>query len=217
MRLVQYDIILEKLKKEDIELVRNWRNNPKIQDKMEFREYISSDMQKEWFNKINNSNHYMYMLVYYKNKKIGLTNRNISNGNTESGLFIGDDQYWNSLVPILIFLIASEVHFRLEGGENIYGKILKTNKNAISFNKSLGFKLCDGQDENENQLYCLKKEDYLKTYVKLKKYITSYYNYSEPIKIIFEKEDYDQGVFDYFNEKFSNNILENDNFIIIMN
>lgn len=214
MKLVQYDIILEKLKKEDIELVRYWRNNPKIQNKMQFREYISSEMQEAWFNKISNPAQHMYMLVYYKNKKIGLTNRNTLNGHTESGLFIWDDDYWNSPLPILIFLIATEVYFKLERGEDIYGKILRNNKNAISFNKSLGFKLCDGQQENENQLYRLKKEDYIYNSMKLKKYISIYYNHSEPIQIIFEKEDYNDGTFDFFYTQFSKNKTENDNFII---
>ena len=215
MRLAQYDIILERLKKDDIELVRNWRNNPKIQDKMEFRDYITTEMQLKWFNKINNPTQFMYMLVYYQNEKIGLTNRNNSNKYTESGLFIWDDQYWNSHIPILVFLIASEVNFKLEGSKEIYGKILKSNKNGIAFNRALGFKLCDNQQGLENQLYCLKKEDYLKSAVNLKKHIASYYKYTEPIKIIFEKEDYENGVFDFFYEKLQDNILENDDFKII--
>ena len=130
-------------------------------------------------------------------------------------MFIWDDQYWNSHIPILVFLIASEVNFKLEGSKEIYGKILKSNKNGIAFNRALGFKLCDNQQGLENQLYCLKKEDYLKSAVNLKKHIASYYKYTEPIKIIFEKEDYENGVFDFFYEKLQDNILENDDFKII--
>lgn len=215
MKLAQYDIILEKLKKEDLELVRNWRNHPKIQDKMEFRDYITTEMQEKWFDKINNHEEYMYMLVYYKNIKIGLTNRNNTNGYIESGLFIWDDIYWNSHIPILVFLIASEVNFKLDDSNEIYGKILKDNINGISFNKALGFKLCDNQQEVENQLYCLKKDDYLKSSVKLKKFLAAYYKYTEPIKIIFDKEDYENGIFDFFYDKFNKNLTEIENFIII--
>ena len=48
----RYDIILERLTLDKIELVRNWRNDPKISQYMDFKEYISPEMQLNWFIKL---------------------------------------------------------------------------------------------------------------------------------------------------------------------
>ena len=49
MKLEKYGICLEKLTHDKIELVRRWRNHPKIRRYMEFREEITPEMQEKWF------------------------------------------------------------------------------------------------------------------------------------------------------------------------
>ena len=45
----KYGVKLERLTADKIELVRNWRNDPKISQYMEFRDHITAEMQKKWF------------------------------------------------------------------------------------------------------------------------------------------------------------------------
>ena len=73
MILKGYGIILKRLTEDKIELVRHWRNHPKIQQYMEYKEYITEAMQRDWFNHINNDSNY-YFVIQYKEKEIGLIN-----------------------------------------------------------------------------------------------------------------------------------------------
>lgn len=73
MIITKKNIHFYRLKEEDIELVRHWRNHPSIQKHMVYRERITAEMQKEWFKTIDN-NLNLYFIIEYKGKKIGLIN-----------------------------------------------------------------------------------------------------------------------------------------------
>ena len=66
------DISLKPLNFEDIELVRNWRNSALVSAYMYNEEYISSEQQVRWFEKIRNDNTLIYWIIVYEGKKIGL-------------------------------------------------------------------------------------------------------------------------------------------------
>ena len=62
MKFFKYGITLERLKKEDIELVRQWRNSDPVRMNMNYQEIISPEKQLEWFHSINNENfHYTFV------------------------------------------------------------------------------------------------------------------------------------------------------------
>ena len=71
LTIEQYGIILKRLEFEDIELVRRWRNHPKIRKRMSFKKHISKEMQKAWFDSINNKYNY-YFLIEYQGRYIGV-------------------------------------------------------------------------------------------------------------------------------------------------
>ena len=73
MILEGYGVKLYRLTEEKIELLRRWRNDPKIQQYMGYREHITSEMQKAWFERINNDNNY-YFIIEYEGKEIGCIN-----------------------------------------------------------------------------------------------------------------------------------------------
>ncbi|MEA3479818.1 MAG: hypothetical protein U9R60_16680, partial [Bacteroidota bacterium] len=62
-----------RLREIDIELIRKWRNSPDITQFMEFRDFISEDMQEEWFESIDTI-YNMYYIIEYKGEKVGLIN-----------------------------------------------------------------------------------------------------------------------------------------------
>lgn len=57
---------------DDIEMIRNWRNSPKVSDYMYTNNNITVEDQKKWFNKIENETSSKYWLIVYDGKKIGL-------------------------------------------------------------------------------------------------------------------------------------------------
>ena len=160
MKICKYGITLSRLRQEDIEFVREKRNSDEVRRHMEFREEITPEMQQTWFDSINNFENFYY-IVEYKGKKIGLLNdKNMDwqARTSESGLFLWDDTYINTLVPVLASLCLLEVGFYYLNWNTSYIKVLRDNQQAKEYVHSLGYMLCDGQEDIENQKYYLTRE-----------------------------------------------------------
>lgn len=172
MIVEQYGIKLKRLNYADIEMVRHWRNSPDIRDKMAFKKYITKRKQQEWFNSIDNKWNY-YFLIEYKGKDIGLINSknvNLSEMYGEGGIFIWEENIDNEYAPVLVSLcFLNTVFFLLKLFNKSFIQILKDNKRAINFNRSLGYVLIPRQEKIENQYYVLTKEDYIQKTEKLRK------------------------------------------------
>jgi RimJ/RimL family protein N-acetyltransferase len=165
----RYDILLEHLTFDKIELVRNWRNDSKIFQYMDFKEYISPEMQLNWFNKINNKNNY-YFITIFNNENIGLVNiKDIDYTKKcgEPGIFIYEDKYLNTGVGIRMALCNIDFAFECLKLEYLSGHIMSNNKRAIHFNKALGFLIDEDQNDKVKQRYILTRQRYLEYKVKL--------------------------------------------------
>lgn len=163
MELTKYGVTLRRLTLDKIEMVRNWRNHPKISQYMEFQEYITPEMQLNWFNKINNDNNF-YFIIEFEGLEIGLINiRDIDYEKLEGegGIFIYNDSYLNSDVSFRSVLCLFDYFFELLKFKKIIAHILSDNKRAFQYNKLLGFKITDNQDLIYNQLYTLTLEAYI--------------------------------------------------------
>lgn len=57
---------------EDIEMIRKWRNSPKVSDYMYTNNQITIEDQQRWFKKIENEKTSKYWLITYQEEKIGL-------------------------------------------------------------------------------------------------------------------------------------------------
>ena len=188
------NIRLIRLKEEDTELVRQWRNSPSISRYMHYREHITQEMQKEWFMSINNEFN-LYFIIEYKSEKVGLINAkdiDWDKRTTESGVFFWDERLQNTQVPLLILMIFAELGMR-HLNLSVYAHILSTNQRARRYNSLLGFQLCDGQENKVNQLYILTRDNYLRIAGKVSK---AYFALSsrDPLSILLEKEDYEVGI-----------------------
>ncbi len=172
--LENYGVKLVPLTGQKIEMVRQWRNDPKISECMEYREYITPEMQKRWFESICNERNY-YFIVEYDNKEIGMINaKNIDykTMTNEGGIFIYDNKYLASDMPFLVsFCMIDFTENVLEMKRGI-AHILRNNKQSIEFNKALGYVLQPGQENVENQLYYLEKENYHKQRAYIKKVLS---------------------------------------------
>lgn len=141
MILEKENIKLRRLKLEDIEMVRSWRNDSKISQYMSFRDYITPEMQEKWFKKINNDSNYFF-IINIDNKDIGMTelkNIDYKNKIAEAGIFIYDDSYLNGIYSYISTYILFEFGFEKLELKTIISYVLEDNKRAIKFNKSLGF------------------------------------------------------------------------------
>jgi len=163
MKIEKYGVVLSRLTEDKIELVRNWRNDPKISQYMEFKDFITPEMQKKWFDKINNDKNYFFILLV-DNKEIGLINvRDIDYilAEGEAGIYIYDDEYLNSSIPFQATFCLYDFCFKVLKLNRLLAHILKDNKRAIKYNKMMGYKISVNQENINNQLYYLYKEEYL--------------------------------------------------------
>lgn len=194
MIIKRYDIKFTSLREEDIELVRKWRNDPIVYEYMEFRDHITPEMQLDWFRKVDNDRN-MYFIIEYDGKKIGLINgKNMDweSKSMEGGIFIWDQDYMNTQVPITCSMIMAELGVII-GGLKTYAHILKDNERAKRFNRMVGFEIAEGQDDVENQLYVMTKESYLRHSHKLRRAFYMIYG-RKPIELTLEKRDYEKGI-----------------------
>lgn len=168
-----YGVTLVRVRHEHIELIRNHRNSERIRSFMEFREDITPEMQEEWFRKINNRNHGFY-LIETEGVFIGMVNgRDIDwekKTTGSGGIFIWDESWWNTAVPVAAVMLLIEISFIL-GLEYNYIRVLRNNTHAIDFNRQLGYRLQPDQDELENQEYLLTRETYFESTATLRKFL----------------------------------------------
>lgn len=159
----KYGVTLRQLTHEKTEQLRQWRNDPKIQQYMEYREEITPEMQEKWFRKITERGRDFYFFIEYRNEEIGVINMKDFNDDmseAEAGVFIYEDKYLNTDISYRAHLCMFDYFFEQCGLQKYISHILKTNHRAQRFALFLGAKICEHQEDVENQRYETSKEDY---------------------------------------------------------
>ena len=162
--LDNYDVRLVRLSREKIEMIRNWRNDPKISQYMEYRDIITPDMQVKWFDSINN-NENLYYIIEFKGEEIGLINiKDIDSDSKsgESGVFMYSDKYLNSDISYRAHLCLFDYYFQTLGYNELHAHVLESNKRASRLSEFLGFKRIDETN------YSVYKEDYLSNHNRIR-------------------------------------------------
>ena len=208
MKICKYGITLNRLRQEDIEFVREKRNSEEVRRFMEFREEITPEMQQKWFNSINNFENFYY-LIEYKGVKIGLLNdKNMDweARTSESGLFLWDESYINTIVPVLASLCLLDAGFYYLDWTKSNIKVLRDNSKAKEYVNSLGYVLCEGQENTENQMYYLTRELFETRGKKIQKAARAFLDEeSGEGYLLLEPFDYESGLA----QKVENYFLEN--------
>lgn len=169
-----YGVVLERLRKEDLELLRTKRNSPEVQPYMSYREEITPDQQEIWFSGIDNANN-NYFIIRDGHKKVGLISgseidwQNMITGN--GGLFFWDTSYWGTNFPLCAALLLTDISFVLKFKKTRV-RVLPENTRAINFNKGLGYKLLPGQEDAGLLNFELTEDEYERSTAKLKSILT---------------------------------------------
>jgi len=209
MKFFKYGITLERLREEDIEMIRQWRNSDPVRMNMNYREIITPEMQQEWFRSVNTI-HSHYVVIRYKGEKIGLLNdKNIDwdNLTSETGIFIGRPEFFHTFVPYLVSVAGIETLFYFAGWKKQYAHVLRSNTNAINYNQQLGYRLCEGQEGIEHQRYELTRESFDQAAGKIRKMVRSIAFEDVLGKVLFEPEDFNTGIAQKFEDLFRNSLI----------
>ena len=187
-----YDIMLHQLREEHIEMVRNWRNSQKIAKYMEYREMISPDMQRKWFSGLDDLLDF-YFVIEYNEEFIGLihvANINWALGSGDAGLFIYDNRYLNTHIPVLSSLSMLDALFSVFPLQAVTAKVMAGNDTAAKYNTRLGFQLVPGQEGMQFQQYRLEKEVYNAATEKLRGKMSSVAPYGVILQLSSEEYGY---------------------------
>ncbi len=172
LTIKQYGVTLKRITSSDIELLRYWRNRQSVKMYMDYREYITPEMQKKWFASVDNKFNY-YFIIGFEGKQVGLINAkdfSYEKSFGEGGIFIWDPEYINSFAAVFSTLcLLNFVFFEVKLCHLSHARILRDNERAIHYNQLIGYKLAAGQENQYNQLYTLTLEDYTKNAGKLNK------------------------------------------------
>jgi hypothetical protein len=170
MIVKKYGIELHRLKLDDIELVRQKRNEKAIREKMFYQKIITFEEQKSWFESINNIYNY-YFVIHYKNKKVGLIHGKIHSFEervAEGGIFVWDEEAYNSIIPVISSVCMADITFFMMNMKKTLADVRIENKIALEYNLKLGYEVVS-EHEKENRLRLeLTKDNYLKKSKKIR-------------------------------------------------
>ena len=160
LTLTGYGVTLRRLTHDKIEMLRQWRNDPKIQQYMIYREYITPEMQEAWFQRINND-HNFYFIIEYEGREVGMINIkdvDYEKKTGEPGMFLYDDSLWNSDVGMRVSLCFGEFLWGTLGLESMYIHVVASNKRAMQYNLLMGYEVAPGFENEENQMLTITRE-----------------------------------------------------------
>jgi len=155
MNYSNFGISLINLTEQDLELVRGWRNDPLVVRNHAYREFITPEMQQQWFKSIRNI-HHAYFVILCQGNKVGVINAkgiDWERMECESGIFIPDPAVYHTMVPAMVSIMTSDLFFRIFRWKRVVARTLRTNPSVMRYNRSLGYVLCEGQEGAGNPLY----------------------------------------------------------------
>lgn len=161
MILSGHGLRLESLSKETAELLRQWRNSPRILAQMEYQGIITPDMQEKWFASIQNER-FDYFIIYLESQPIGMihlshTDRMLKEA--EAGLFIGEEPFSGTGVALGASILLLDYAFGKLQLERIFAKVKSGNVAAEKYNALLGFEKWEELPSGFNK-WMLKRSKY---------------------------------------------------------
>ena len=147
----RYGVKIEKLKLKDIEILRNWRNDPKIAKVMLSQNgtHITKEEQLKWFNSIQNQPNSLYYMAFVGGVAIGyFCFQQIANKCAVPGeILVIPSQMDQARITFGAYCAVYDMAFEILGLEQLKAYSKLKNKRAIRMAKLLNFKTTDIDDE----------------------------------------------------------------------
>jgi RimJ/RimL family protein N-acetyltransferase len=176
-RLTGYQVELRQIVEQDLELLRQWRNDPSVAQFMLSQQHISEEQQRLWFKHICQDQSQAHYLVLYKSEPIGSANircyfegEDLAKASTiEPGIYIAKEQYRNNLLAFAPTLVLNDYCFEHLKVERLKAVVKADNQAALSYNKKLGYKVDSATELVE---ISLTREDYEQDAKMLKSFLS---------------------------------------------
>lgn len=172
MILSGYKVTLREVEASDLELLRQWRNDPKISQFMLSQQHISQEQQQAWYKKVQRDPKQQHFMIEYKGQAIGSANIQLRSGESlqganiiEPGLYIYDDKYRGNILAFAPTLLLNDYCFEQLQVQYLKAVVKADNTAALNYNKKLGYRILKQGDVIE---IGLNYEDYQHTSAALK-------------------------------------------------
>lgn len=165
-------LITRKIRKIDLELILNWRNQEFVRNQMVSNDLISFDEHIKWFESLDDKINHNFIYSLEKTD-VGYTSCKIidfKKGIFDVGLFCGDSSYLGHPINFLSMIYIHEYAFRTLKLKKSITKIKNNNHSSININKKIGYVFYK-KFNNEFDKYYLKAENFEKSRKKLNKLI----------------------------------------------
>lgn len=168
MEISKYNITLRRIEESDLEQLRTWRNSEYVSKRMIFTEHITEDMQKKWFESVNNDRNY-YFLATYEGQKVGVIHvKDIVDQVGEGGIYLASEDFENTSVVARMVLCFNDYIFNELKLPKIYSHVKRDNKKAYSSSIAQGCIENKEKSTAEVIYFELTPENYNKKTIKLK-------------------------------------------------
>ena len=175
MRMLNAHVELTRLHVSDIEQVREWRNAPHISKHMLSKTYITEEMQKNWFDSLDDDTNF-YFVIHVQGKKVGVVSIkdiNFQLQTAEPGIFIAETQHSLPQTPFGAALLLNDFAFNTLKLKKLVMRMLDNNKKAMRFNRTLGYVAKKTVSAEQYTLYELTADRYNQKKQQIEKLLAS--------------------------------------------
>jgi len=162
LRVEAYGVVLTRLTEADLEMVRQWRTSPEINQFMLFQEQITPDMQRQWFASLDPQRD-LHFIIHQDGAPCGLSDLKRIDweaGTNVGGIFV-TPYYWNTDLPMRVTFAAADFAFYDLGLDATLCSVRKSNARAVRFNLSVGYRILnDESDANPAYEMRMDRPDY---------------------------------------------------------
>lgn len=137
------DVVLLPLQKEDIELVRTWRNSPDVAKYMYTDQLITKEQQEKWYEQISEDQSKKYWIITYDNKKIGLVSLTGIDRNLNScywAFYLGDTSIRGAGIGSKVEYTILQYVFEELNLNKLRCEVFTSNVKVISMHEKFGFR-----------------------------------------------------------------------------
>lgn len=153
------DIKLKEVAKEDIEMIRNWRNSKEVAQYMYTDNYITEEQQLNWYNKVKDEKSSKYWVISYDNTPIGLASLTEINKSLQScywAFYLGDSSIRGAGIGSKVEFNVIEYVFNELKLNKLRCEVFVSNDKVIKMHEKFGFRR-----EAYYREHCIKNEEKL--------------------------------------------------------
>lgn len=137
------DIELREITKDDLEMIRLWRNSKEVSQYMYTENQISTEEQQKWFDRISHDKTSMYWIIQYDTKPLGVVSISEINKVFDScfwAFYLGDSSVRGVGIGAKVeYHIISYVFDTLQLNK-LCCEVLTTNEKVIKMHEKFGFR-----------------------------------------------------------------------------